>query len=115
MLIFGEIGNRKLRPPFRSSHHVQTSIGRDSRQPTFQGAATFKAPKLRKGFQKNFLRRFFNQTSLPEKPARHTEYSRAITPYYLREGRLIALLRLTRQVQVQGLFEPTRQLRSSSV
>ena len=97
-LIFGEIGNRKLRSPFRSSHHIQTSVGRDSRQPTFKGAATFKAPKLRKCFQKNFLRRFLNQTPLPEKPACHTEHSRAVAPDYLREGRLITGLRLMRQV-----------------
>ncbi|HET9788947.1 MAG TPA: hypothetical protein VFP47_17540, partial [Pyrinomonadaceae bacterium] len=61
---------------------------------------TFKTSKLCISFQKNFLRRFFNQRSLPEKPARDAEYSRAIAPHNLRKGRLIAILRLARKVQV---------------
>ena len=64
--------------------------------------------------KKNFLRRFFNQTSLPKKSTGGAEHSRAVTSDYFREGRLIAILRLSRQVEIQGLFEPTRQLRSSS-
>ena len=113
MLIFGEIGNGKLRPPFRSSHHIQTRVGRDSCQPAFHGAATFKAPELRKCFQKNFLRSFFNQTSLTKESTGGTEHSRAVTSDYFCKGRLVAGLRLSRQVEIQGLFEPTRQLRSS--
>src|ERR1041385_2317980 len=115
LLVVSEIGNRKLRSPLRTADHIQTGVGRDPCQPAFDGAAAFKAPELRKRFQKNFLRRFFNQTSLPEEPARHAEHPRAVTSHNLRKGRLVAILRLTRQVQVQGLFEPTRQLRSSSV
>ena len=113
LLVVSEIGNRKLRSPLRTADHIQTGVGRDPCQPAFDGAAAFKAPELRKRFQKNFLRRFFNQTSLPEKPARHAEHTRTVTSHNLRKGRLVAILRLTRQVQVQGLFEPTRQLRSS--
>ena len=115
LLVVSEIGNRELRPPLRTANHIQAGVGRNSCQPAFDGAAAFKTPELRKRFQKNFLRRFFNQTSLPEKPARHTKHARAVTSDNLRKGRLIARLRLPREVQVQGLFEPTRQLRSSSV
>ena len=115
LLVVCEIGNGILRSPFCTSHHIQTSVSRDSCQPAFDGAATFKTPELRIRFQKNFLRRFFNQTSLPEKPAGHTKYSRAVTANYFLKGRLVTRLRLTRQVYVQGLFEPTLQLRSSWV
>src|ERR1043166_10112578 len=113
LLVVSEIGNRNLRSPLRTADHIQTGVCRDPCQRACDGAAAFKAPELRKRFQKNFLRRFFNQTSLPEEPARHAEHSRAVTSDYLRKGRLVACLRLPRQVQVQGLFEPTRQLRSS--
>src|SRR6185436_12271657 len=113
--IVSEIRNSRLRSPFRASHHIQTSVRRDSRQPSFKRSTTFKTSQLRVSFQKNFLRCFFNQTSLPEEPARHAEHARAVTSHYLRKGRLITYLRLTRQVEIQGLFEPTRQLRSSSV
>src|ERR1051325_3272117 len=115
LFVVSQIRNRQLRSPFRATNHIQAGVGRDPRQPAFDGAAAFKTPELRKRFQKNFLRRFFNQTSLPEKPARHAEHTRTVTSHNLRKGRLVAILRLTRQVQVQGLFEPTRQLRSSSV
>jgi len=115
LFVVGEIGNGQLWSSFRTPHHIQTRVCRDPCQPAFEGAATFKTPKLRVCFQKNFLRRFFNQTSLPEEPARHAEYSRAVASHYLRKGRLVTGLRLSRQVQLQGLFEPTLQLRSSSV
>src|SRR6185369_16914360 len=108
--ILSEIRNGRLRSPFRASHHIQTSVRRDSRQPSFERSTTFKLSKLRVSFQKNFLRCFFNQTSLPEEPARHAEHARAVTSHYLCKGRLVAYLRLTRQVEIQGLFEPTRQL-----
>src|SRR5437868_12117410 len=98
LLVFREIGNSKLRSPFCTSHHIQTSVGRDSCQPAFDGTTTCKTSELRIRFQKNFLRRFFNQTSLPEKPAGDTEYSRAVTSNYFLKGRLVTRLRLTRQV-----------------
>ena len=115
LLVFGEIRNRRLRSPFRASHHIKTRVGRNPCQPSFQRSTTFKTSKLRERFQKNFLRRFFNHTSLPEKPARDTKHSRAVASHYLRERGLVASLRLSREVQVYGLFEPNRQLRSSSV
>src|SRR6185503_14388117 len=115
LLVVGEIRNSQLWSSFRTPHHVQTRVCRDPCQPAFEGAATFKAPKLRKCFQKNFLRRFFHHASLPEEPARHAEYSRAVSSHYLCKGRLVTVVRLSRQIEVQGLFEPTLQLRSSSV
>src|SRR6185436_18940458 len=84
--IVSEIRNSRLRSPFRASHHIQTSVRRDSRQPSFKRSTTFKTSQLRVSFQKNFLRCFFNQTSLPEEPARHAEHARAVTSHYLRKG-----------------------------
>src|SRR5215213_3077186 len=113
LLIVSEIRNGILRPALRASHYIQTRVGRDSCQPALERATTFEASKLRVCFQKNVLRRFFDQSSLSKETARHTKYARAVTSHDLRKGRLVAILRLPRQVQVQGLFEPTRQLQSS--
>jgi hypothetical protein len=60
------------------------------------------------------MRSFFNQTSLTKKSTRNTKHARAVTSYDFRKGKLVSVLRLSRQVDVQGLFEPARQLRSSS-
>jgi hypothetical protein len=113
-LVVTQIGNSQLGPPFRSSDHIQTSVGCDSRQPTFHRSASFKTSELRERFQKNFLRRVFDLTSLAKEPARNTKHSRTESSYYFCEGRLVAYLRSLRQVEFQGLFNPTLQMRSSS-
>jgi hypothetical protein len=69
---------------------------------------------LRERFQKNFLRRIFNLTSFAKEPARNTENPGTKSSYYFREGRLVAILRSSRQVEFKGLFNPTLQMRSSS-
>src|SRR5262249_10911247 len=84
-------------------------------QPTFQRSAPFVTSELRVRFQENFLRRLFNQTSLTKKSTCNAEHSRAVTPDDFSKGRLVSRLRFSRQVDLLGLFEPIRQLRSSSV
>jgi hypothetical protein len=68
---------------------------------------------LRERFQKNFLRRIFHLTSFAKEPARNTENSWTESFDYFGEGRLIAFLRSSRQVEFGGLFNPTLQMRSS--
>jgi hypothetical protein len=60
------------------------------------------------------LRRIFDLTSLSKEPARNTKHSRTEAFYYFGEGRLVATLRSSRQVEFGGLFNPTLQMRSSS-
>jgi hypothetical protein len=113
-LVGTQIRNSQLGPPFRSSQYVQTCVGGDSRQPTFHRSASFKTPELRERFQKDFLRRIFHLTAFAKEPACNTENSRTESFDYFSEGRLIAILRLSRQVEFGGLFNPTLQMRSSS-
>jgi len=68
---------------------------------------------LRERFQKNFLCRIFRLTSFTKEPAGNAKNSRTKSSYYFREGRLIAFLRSSRQVEFGGLFNPTLQMRSS--
>jgi hypothetical protein len=69
---------------------------------------------LRERFQKNFLRRIFHLTSFAKKPAGDAKNSRTKPSYDFRKGRLVASLRLSRQVEFGGLFNPTLQMRSST-
>jgi hypothetical protein len=69
---------------------------------------------LRERFQKNFLRRIFHLTSFAKEPACDAKNSGTESSYYFREGRLVASLRLSRQVEFGGLFNPTLQMRSST-
>jgi len=68
---------------------------------------------LRERFQKNFLCRIFRLTSFAKEPAGNAKNSRTKSSYYFREGRLVAFLRSSRQVEFGGLFNPTLQMRSS--
>ena len=100
LLIVSEIRNGKLRPPFRASHHIQTRIRRDSCQPPFERATTFKAPELSIRFQKNFLRRFFDQTALAKKAARKAENARAVAPHDFGKRGFVLIGAAPRQFQI---------------
>jgi hypothetical protein len=69
---------------------------------------------LRERFQKNFLGRIFRLTSIAKEPAGNAENPRTESFDYFGEGRLVAFLRSSRQVEFGGLFNPTRQMRSSA-
>jgi len=63
---------------------------------------------LGKRFHKNFLRRFLNHAALAKKFAGEAKDSRAVTPHYLSEGRLVAGASKLRQFKVGTVFDAAR-------
>src|SRR5688500_9901706 len=106
--------HKQLRPQPRSPEYDQTRLVCDQRQQTSHRSAPLETPAWRERSQQNSLRRVFHLTSFAKDPARYAKNSRTKSSYYFREGRLVASLRLPRQVEFGGLFNPTLQMRSST-